>query len=501
MPTATNTNTNINTNMRVVIVHYHLQPGGVTTVILNTLKALKKNAIKFVVLSGARPEVDLSGQWCVVPGLQYEHQRPEISVEQLINEMEEAASSALGGSPDVWHVHNHCLGKNLLLPLALHKLAQKGAKLLLHIHDFAEDGRPANYQLMLQKIADGDRGKLSSLLYPSASHVHYALLNDRDLNFLALSGADRARLHLLPNPVSFEISDNVEVKEADWEFLQDKKLWLYPTRAIRRKNIGEFLLWASLAEEENVFATTRGPQNPAARGQFEKWQSVANKLNLQVHFELAQQYDFTSLMQKAFCLLTTSISEGFGLAFLEPWLINRPLFGRDIPEITSDFKNQGLQLPWLYNRLEVPVEWLGLDVIERKAAEGLQKSFHAYGREPTAEDVERVLSAWISDEKIDFACLDEELQEVVLEQIIADPAKTKFLSPHSLPSFQDVQNLISTHQKILKEKYSLTHYGEQLEAIYHQVAASHVSRLSCLNGEKLLDLFLAPERLMLLKVD
>jgi hypothetical protein len=38
-------------------------------------------------------------------------------------------------------------------------------------------------------------------------------------------------------------------------------------------------------------------------------------------------------------------------------------------------------------------------------------------------------------------------------------------------------------------------------AIYNQVAASPVSKLTCLNGEKLLDLFLAPERLMLLKVD
>ena len=487
--------------MRVAIIHYHLQPGGVTTVILNTLKALAGKGIKFVVLSGARPEVDFPGQWYVVPGLQYEHQRPEISVEQLINEMEQAASSALGGSPDVWHVHNHCLGKNLLLPLALHKLAQKGARLLLHIHDFAEDGRPANYQLMLKKIAAGNRDRLSALLYLCASHVHYALLNGRDLNFLAISGADRARLHLLPNPVDFEISDNREEKRVDWEFLQDKKLWLYPTRAIRRKNIGEFLLWASLAGEENVFATTRGPQNPAARPQFKKWQNIALRLNLPVHFELALKYDFTSLMQKAYCLLTTSISEGFGLAFLEPWLINRPLFGRDIPEITSDFKNQGLELPWLYQRLEVPVEWLGLDVIERKAFNGLQKSFHAYGRMPAAEDVERVLSVWIGDGTVDFGCLDEELQEIVLEQIKADPARTKFLSPHYLPSLQNRQNYIHSHQKTLKEKYSLQRYGEQLMAIYHQVAASPVSKLTCLNGEKLLDLFLAPERLMLLKVD
>ncbi|MBT8763997.1 hypothetical protein KFV02_08650 [Desulfohalobiaceae bacterium Ax17] len=489
--------------MRVALIHYHLQPGGVTRVINHILRSLQCSEINFVVLTGGPPQEDIDGKWRLIPGLQYEHCRPEISADRLVQEIEEAAYEALGGKPDLWHVHNPSLGKNLVLPCALHKLARKGERLLLHIHDFAEDGRPGNYQMMLRKLAEGDRDKLSSLLYPVATHIHYALLNSRDLNFLMQSGGDSRQLHLLPNPVGIENLEEGEQAGAGrvCSLLQGKKLWLYPTRGIRRKNMGEFLLWASLASQENIFATTLGPLNPVARRQFEKWKTLAHTLNLPVHFELALQYDFTSILQKAYCLLTTSISEGFGLAFLEPWLLNRPLFGRDIPEITSDFKKQGLTLPWLYKRLEVPVKWLGLDVIERKAREGLQKSFHAYGREPGPDDVERVLSVWVKDKNVDFGCLDEELQASVLHRIVNSPGEVMCLHPCSLPSFKDIQACLAIHRQILKEKYSLKRYGQQLEAIYNQVAASPVSSLSCLNGEELLDLFLAPERLMLLKVD
>ena len=38
--------------------------------------------------------------------------------------------------------------------------------------------------------------------------------------------------------------------------------------------------------------------------------------------------DFAALLASAHALVTTSVAEGFGLAFLEPWLMGRPLAGR-----------------------------------------------------------------------------------------------------------------------------------------------------------------------------
>ena len=42
-------------------------------------------------------------------------------------------------------------------------------------------------------------------------------------------------------------------------------------------------------------------------------------------------------MASAHRLVTTSVAEGFGLAFLEPWLFGKGLLGRNLPEITVDF--------------------------------------------------------------------------------------------------------------------------------------------------------------------
>ncbi len=61
------------------------------------------------------------------------------------------------------------------------------------------------------------------------------------------------------------------------------------------------------------------------------------------------------MIAKADALITTSVAEGFGLAFLEPWLASKPLVGRNLPEITADFAEHGLDLSALYNCLPVPL--------------------------------------------------------------------------------------------------------------------------------------------------
>ncbi len=72
-------------------------------------------------------------------------------------------------------------------------------------------------------------------------------------------------------------------------------------------------------------------------------------------FNFADQWpgDFHALLTAAHALVTTSVAEGFGLAFLEPWLANRPLFGRKLPEVTEGNKKAGVNLASLYTRLDV----------------------------------------------------------------------------------------------------------------------------------------------------
>ncbi len=483
--------------MRIALVHYHLQPGGVTRIIEHTVAALADSGVSLVVLTGKEPRPDFSAPVKVIPALQYEADRPAISCAELVQAMKKAAREALGGLPDLWHVHNHSLGKNMVLPQALHQLAGEGQHLLLHIHDFAEDGRPLSYQQMLKKMAEGSKAAMSSFLYPAADHVHYGVLNGRDYSFLRDAGAKPECLHLLANPVHLEIQPRLEA-------LSSEKLYLYPTRAIRRKNLGEFLLWSAISAKEYRFGTTSGPENPGERPRYENWKQFAVDLNLPVQFEMALQpgKTFLEVVAQAEGLITTSMAEGFGLAFLEPWLVGKPVCGRNLPEITHEFCDEGIEFPYLYERLDIPVQWLGRGRLLACAAAAQQRWLAAYGRHPAVDCLDRILVAWVQNEHVDFGCLDEQMQQEVIRRLVHDPQEATFLQPACLPDPNSCQGPLEQNRKILLERYGLRGYAKRLCSVYDQIAGSATTpTLDALDGEELLNHFLAPERLTLLRVD
>ena len=372
--------------MRIAIVHFHLQTGGVTRVIQHACTALAAAGHRVLVLSGEPPQhADaFAGQVEVIRALGYEERREPLGADALRQAMEQAARRALAGAPDLWHVHNHCLGKNLALPGAILGLAEAGHRLLLQPHDFAEDGRPALYRRMLATLGDQDGAALSRQLYPLAPQVHYAALNARDHRFLAAAGVPDQQLHRLPNAVSLAVEPKAQASR-DRRLCPttsglDHRRWLYPTRAIRRKNLGELLLWAALAGPEERFATTLAPLNPHEQPIYRRWAALAQELDLPVDLELgARGHDFSALLASSHAMITTSITEGFGLAFLEPWLVGRPLAGRDLPEITADFRADGLDLNGLYQRLPVPLDWLHAPALRQRLDAALAATASAYG--------------------------------------------------------------------------------------------------------------------------
>ena len=166
--------------MHVAIVHYHLHPGGVTRVIENAVSALQAQGIATVILCG-EPHAEAgspAGPVRVLDSLAYEGRHRACTPSELADELITAAREVLGTEPDLWHIHNHCLGKNLSLPGAVLELCRRGERLLLQIHDFPEDGRPAVYRRLLETVGEGDNARLVSILYPQAGHIHYAVLND-----------------------------------------------------------------------------------------------------------------------------------------------------------------------------------------------------------------------------------------------------------------------------------------------------------------------------------
>ena len=483
--------------MRLAIVHHHLHPGGVTRIIEHAVSALCVNACDIVILSGEAPQRSWAVPVRVVDGLAYEEQRAAVSPAQLAADLQTAAREVLGSPPDLWHVHNHSLGKNLVLPGALQALAESGQRLLLQLHDFAEDGRPPNYRRLRAAVGEGDGARLVQCLYPQAGQVHYAVLNGRDLKLLGAAGVPAARLHALANPVSLQAGTTGSAMPGSGQ----RRLWLYPTRAIRRKNLGEFLLWAALADAGDRFATTLGPNNPAERPHYERWRALAAELSLPVSFELGAdpRVSFEDILSSAHAMVTTSIAEGFGMAFLEPWLVGRAVSGRNLAEITAEFSDAGVALPHLYTRLDVPVEWIGLQVLEEKARQGLQRSWNAYGRSLKADDLSRTMGAWIQGGLVDFGRLDEALQERLILFVSASAEARRLLRPSQLPDPGENSSEIERNRAAVLANFGLEQYRDRLMDIYQQIMDSSVEPLESLRGEAVLDQFLAPERLYLLR--
>ena len=478
--------------MRVAVVHYHLRTGGVTRVIENAMASLNSAPVDTAVIT-AEPFPRGVGEGIrvrIAPGLAYDERSTPVSANALRAQLEDAARDAFGALPDLWHVHNHALGKNLVLPEVIQRMAADGQRFLLQIHDFAEDGRPGNYRRLVEHFG---HAQCRRYLYPVAGHIHYAVLTDRDREILERDGVPPAQLHLLPNAVWLETGG-----APDTEPGEEQRLWLYPTRAIRRKNLGELLLLAALSGEGNRFATTRAPENPRERPRYERWVGFAESRHLPVEFELSTKcrMPFEALLRSAYSLVTTSIAEGFGLAFLEPWLIGRPLVGRNLPEITGAFRSAGVDLGALYDRLEIPLEWIGARLLENRIRAARQDFLAAYGRTPADDDCERVLAAWVRDGQVDFGRLDEPLQESIIDRVVAaDPARRQ-ISTHYLqpPSARCVVG----NGDAVQRSFGIEAYGQRLEAIYHELLESGKGPIEAAANEVILDWFLAPERLFLL---
>lgn len=356
--------------MKLLILHHHSRTGGVNRVIGSQVQALVRCV----------PDIDitlLTGEAAGTSGMHIKDLRTELFEPLFYLDKEssgnghcrtllESIMSRLAGpalSPDtIIHVHNATLGKNPVLTYALYLLARHGARIFSHCHDFAEDGRPENMYFLKQVIEDFFAEKLDDVLYPSFPNVFYGVLNLRDYAFLESKLSKGSGLFLLPNPVHFNkhLPDDARRAEAKALFIRatgaafSKKLVTYPVRAIRRKNIGEFILLAALFGDKMNFQITLDPLNEAERENYLAWKEFCLESKINIYFETGRVMSFRDIMCSSDFCVTTSVKEGFGMAFLEPWLFGVPVVGRRIDYVIDDFASCGIVLDHLYDRITVP---------------------------------------------------------------------------------------------------------------------------------------------------
>ena len=508
----------------VLQLHYHGRTGGVTVVMKQVASALLKKGFSPYVIVGepldTKAEVlDKRASTkalfpCPIgfcPNLAYRSTCSSApNAIELADSLEQQAIELIGRLPDVWYLHNHGLGKNVAYPGAVYELARRGHRLLLQIHDFAEDGRPQNYIRMVKCSTDGDRTLLGALLYPQGSHVHYAVINKRDLSILTRTGIERNRLHYLPNCLASAntVPTTNAVRQRADKILKTSEcpLFLYPTRAIERKNIGELLLWAAIERGNARFGITRAPQNPEQLTRYEHWKKTAKRLRLPITFEMGENNSLEELVRHSRGIITTSIAEGFGLCFLEPWIWKRPLVGRRLLKITEGLEETGLSLDHMYDKLLVPLEWIGEERFRRTVADCLYSYRAAYGKDCTEDHVNRAVAAAVVENSVDFGRLSVLQQTEVIERCSTEPQARNMISPQTiLPGPID----LLANESIVREHFSLDTYSNSVANIVEELLLAPVDTLpniqkapensNSLFAKAILEAFLDPELFWLLR--
>ena len=518
--------------MNLAVLHYHLSSGGVTRVIANHLLSLDRatpegERLRVMLLFDGQTdgwpedlERELTSTEIIVralPALGY-HTETAPATGRLADDLARELGAA-GFDPErtVLHAHNHSLGKNAHYPAALRRLAEQGYAELLQPHDFAEDFRPTNYRYLRQCFSDAP---FSEQVYFQGPRVHYATLNRRDQNVLAGAGVPRERLHFLPNPVTEGLT--LPSREESRERLRrakgvptDAEFMLYPVRGIRRKNVGEFVLLSVLRNgrlrsstdsRSSTFGITLDPQNPIAIPYYQRWQRLAGELGLSCQFGVGQAggLTFPENLAAADRIVTTSVAEGFGMVFLESWLAGRGLVGRNLPEITSDFVDSGLQLDALYDRLNVPLDWIGKDALVEAISAACRKAFADFGIDvPTRDDVDRSVDALTVDGLVDFGVLDESLQEAVIRRTAGDAASCEVVlaANPSLSRWESIgEPAIADNRAVVRDQYSLAASGERLWDVYRSLLECSPPTVDgAADADALLNSFLGLDRFRLIR--
>lgn len=426
--------------LQVVLMHWHLKPGGCTSVLKNQYLALRREGIPCLVLCGKKLNQNFPGKAREIDSLAYaQMQDQEESPFLTAQKINQAIRQEWPEGRVIVHVHNPLLKKNSTILKVLAILRDLGHIVIVQQHDWAEDFRAKAYH---------------QEEYPENCHV--VVVNRRDENFLLDCGLKKEGVHYLPN--------QVKPLPLGAEDLPYKKFVLYAVRAIRRKNIGEAILFSLFFPPGQRLLITQPPTSPSDLATYGEWKDFCERFKLPVVFEAGERFDFPSLAGGAEYFLTTSVNEGFGFSVLEPWTIGQAVFGRYLPDVYQDFRDVSMDLDHLYRGLSVPCEFFSRRGYLGRLETDIYQAATAYGEQSLYGDFEDYLEGILDRDWFDFGGLDEIAQRQVLVRILQSKSAYEFLKKFNrflglagqTPSFKLAINasLVDRHfgqEKITKE--------------------------------------------------
>ena len=406
--------------------------------------------------------------------------------------------------------HNLTIGKNCALSSAFafcSRLCENGTddvRFFSIIHDFAEEGRSdcLKYINSLQDLGID----IWDDLYPKTSNLRFVVPSKRNYTFLkkAVFNVD-----LLANPVETEKVKRkgivLEKRIAFKKLISYSKrehtpfdpalpTLFYPARVISRKNIIEALLVSNIICKANLLVGKCGP-SAAHRALYSKIKKLCVKYKAPVVFDCSERFapkksknSFPSILfDVADACISTSIAEGFGYAFYEPWTNNKYIIGRR----PMDFSPlPGMKFPGLYTRMPIPVSWIPIDDCVRKYFDRMRQYYHVRNVKRYSSFAKfrpEFKAAFIKNNTIDFACLDETTQFNVAQRLLESQSMVREwerLCGKELKQIRDAvkigllpkQSLIRSNQDIIKKKISGEKFVQNFAQCFFKIRPKSVSQ-------------------------
>jgi len=266
-------------------------------------------------------------------------------------------------------------------------------KFIYRVHDFVQQ-RPHFFRNVkkFHEFRFGVVPDWHSVLYPASPNIKYIAINRYDRSRLIEHGIEENNVFYIPNSVDSAMippddrTDELRTKIIRRENLDSSvRFILYPVRCVRRKNVEEAIFFTCLLNclsdgnttkktcfiegKFHLLVSLKPESGDDARYTDQLLEFVSkHRLPVSIGFNnlvaleretdsqdptKIERYGVGDMVRVADLIITTSVLEGFGFAYIEPWILDRPVIGRSIPFITPDFQAKGMKLGHLYTVLLV----------------------------------------------------------------------------------------------------------------------------------------------------
>lgn len=355
----------------LVIIHYHLRPGGVRRVIeLGVAKLLSKLNCDSVTLAAGEYPPDnwleifkskINGRnlrLFIRPSFCYlsEQNCSGDDLHEIISKDVGELFRCLKGEDAVLWFHNPAVGRNVILTDRIfRKSAETGIPLVAHHHDWWFENRWQRLDEMFQCGFDSLE-KIAAVFFNTSPNIKHCAINYFDYSILNKYFKNNSAW--LPNPIesgySASRSDIESAKNWLNEVLNDSSpVWIMPCRVLRRKNIAEALLIKEWINPSSWLVTTAGASSSGETSYAEAVQTFAKEKQIKFRLGIITNNhhnapDVYSIIAASEVVLLTSLQEGFGLTYIEAAIMKVPLIARMLPNLEGDFEKFGLRFPYKY---------------------------------------------------------------------------------------------------------------------------------------------------------